>query len=179
VGVPRLRDVAAVFGRVGNLTFGGGDPIVATLQLELVERRGWISRDQHGLAFGLARVTPGTNVLAFSAATAWMARGWAGAVVAVVAASLPSALVAFALAAGYATAQSIPAVRAAMAGIAAAVVGIVVSGALRLVRPAWFGGGRARMAVLTGGSMACSHWLGWPPVPILLAAAVVGYYWRE
>jgi len=48
--------------------------------------------EKYGLAYGLARVTPGTNVLAFSAAVAWFLRGWPGALAAVVAGTIPSTI---------------------------------------------------------------------------------------
>ena len=80
---PSLRALGALYLRAGNLTFGGGDVITATLQRELVHTRGWLTMDQYGLAQSLAKITPGTGSLAFCAATAWMLRRWAGALAAV------------------------------------------------------------------------------------------------
>ena len=71
--------------------------ITATLQREMVHVRGWLTLDQYGLAQSLAKITPGTGILAFCAATAWMLRRWAGAVVAVLAASVPCAVFAVVL----------------------------------------------------------------------------------
>ena len=82
-----LRSLAVVFLRAGNLTFGGGDAITALLQRELVHRREWLTRDQYGLAQSLAKVTPGTAILAFCAATGWIVRRSAGALAAVLAVS--------------------------------------------------------------------------------------------
>jgi len=65
-----LKQLAWIFLRVGNLTFGGGDPTMAALQSELVAGRRWLDEEQYGLIYGLARITPGTNLLAFSAAAA-------------------------------------------------------------------------------------------------------------
>src|SRR5207237_1262734 len=89
---PSLGAIAGLFLRAGNLTFGGGHVITATLQRELVNRLGWLTLDQYGLAQSLAKITPGTGILAFCAATAWMLRRWTGALVAVVVASAPSAV---------------------------------------------------------------------------------------
>src|SRR5258707_15650969 len=89
-----LRSLAAVFLRAGNLTFGGGDAITALLQRELVHRREWLTRDQYGLAQSLAKVTPGTAILAFCAATGWIVRRSAGALAAGLAVSVPSAALA-------------------------------------------------------------------------------------
>ena len=62
-----FRSLAALYLRAGNLTFGGGDVITATLQRELVHVRGWLTMDQYGLAQSLAKITPGTGNLAFTA----------------------------------------------------------------------------------------------------------------
>jgi len=37
-----IRRLALLFLRVGNLTFGGGDPTMAALHRELVVSRGWL-----------------------------------------------------------------------------------------------------------------------------------------
>ena len=74
-----LRRLLFLSLRVGNSTFGGGEPTMAVFQRELVGRRGWLSPEQYGLAYGLARVTPGTNVLAFCAAAGWQLLKWPGA----------------------------------------------------------------------------------------------------
>ena len=66
---------------------------MAALQSELVARRHWLDEEQYGLIYGLARVTPGTNLLAFSAAAAWKILGWVGAVAAVLAMTAPSAAI--------------------------------------------------------------------------------------
>src|SRR6185503_16479445 len=86
-----LRRLVLLFLRVGNLTFGGGDPTMAALQRELVVSREWISAERYALIFGLARATPGTNLLAFTAGVGWQLARWRGALLAVVAGSIPCA----------------------------------------------------------------------------------------
>ena len=81
---PRLTDVTRLFSRVGVTVFGGGEPTVAILQREFY-RREWLSPEKFAIAFGLARLTPGTNVLAFCAATGWYILGIRGALAAVLA----------------------------------------------------------------------------------------------
>ena len=65
-----LKRLTWIFLRVGNLTFGGGDPTMAALQSALVHARRWLDEEEYGLIYGLARITPGTNLLAFSAGAA-------------------------------------------------------------------------------------------------------------
>src|SRR5437763_16316125 len=88
---PRLSHLAGVFFRIGNTTVGGGEPTVAALQKELV-RRGWLSPEQFGLSYALARLTPGTNMLAFCAAAGWYVLGLAGSAAGVVAVTVPSSV---------------------------------------------------------------------------------------
>ena len=78
MAAPRLRDLTAVFLKTGNTTFGGGIPTIAALQREMVDRRGWLSREDYGLAFALARITPGTNVIAFCAGVGSRIKGLPG-----------------------------------------------------------------------------------------------------
>ena len=118
-----LPSIATLFLRIGNLTFGGGDAITALLQRELVHRKGWLTLDQFGLAQSLARVTPGTGILAFSAATAWMLRRWAGAVSAVLAVSVPSAVLVVLLTWGFTSLSGSARALATLAAILAAAVG--------------------------------------------------------
>ncbi len=75
---PRLSEITRLFTRVGITVFGGGDPTIAILQREFY-RRDWLSPEKFAIAFGLARLTPGTNVLAFCAAAGWYILGLTGA----------------------------------------------------------------------------------------------------
>src|SRR5579864_9506669 len=76
--------------RVGNFTFGGGDPSLAALHSEIVATKGWITPEKYTIIFALARITPGTNLLAFCAGISWELLGWMGAVAALLAMTVPA-----------------------------------------------------------------------------------------
>ena len=97
---PSLASLTNLYLKIGNTTFGGGDPTMALLQRELIFRK-WITQEDFALAYSLARVTPGTNVLAFCAATGARVLGLAGAFAAVLAVTLPSAILAVLLTRGF------------------------------------------------------------------------------
>jgi chromate transporter len=171
-----LSRIGGLFLRTGNLTFGGGDPTMAVLYTEMVTARRWLAAETYALVYALARVTPGTNLLAFCAGTAWELRGWPGAVVAVLAVTLPSTVAVVLLTAGY---QSFTANRLAMAainGTLAAAVGMMATGAWQLVRPHLTRARWVRAAVLAGGSALLSMKV--PPIPVIGLAALVGFFWR-
>src|SRR5262245_12292177 len=88
---PRSREMSAIFFRIGGLTFCGGNAAIAPMRRELVTKRGWLSQAQFDVCYALARMAPGTNLLAFCVAVGWSLLGWPGALVAVLSLSVSSA----------------------------------------------------------------------------------------
>jgi chromate transport protein ChrA len=152
--------------------------ITATLQRELVHVRGWLTMDQYGLAQSLAKITPGTGSLAFCAATAWMLRRWAGAVVAVLVASvLPAAFVVL-LTWGFTAVSDNRPGRLVLATVLASAIGMMWAGAWLLIQPRLGRRTWPRTLVLaTGGFLALAHW-SISPIQILIVAALVGALWK-
>jgi chromate transporter len=94
---PTLGQIGNVFARYANLTLGGGNATTAVIHGEIVSKRRWVSEEQFALSFSLGRLTPGTNLLAFCTGIGWMLRSWSGAVVALLAASVPCTLIVVAI----------------------------------------------------------------------------------
>jgi Chromate transporter len=90
---PNLVQIADVFTRYANFTLGGGSATVAVMHRELLDKRRWVTADDFALCFALARLTPGTNLLAFCTGIGWVLRRMPGAVVALLAASIPCTLI--------------------------------------------------------------------------------------
>lgn len=97
-----LVELTRVFGAVGSFTFGGGSATIAALEREIVEKRHWLDPDRFALCFALSRMTPGTNLLAFCVAAGASLRGAIGAVLTLIAASVPCSMFAVALTMGFA-----------------------------------------------------------------------------
>ena len=170
--------MTALFLRVGNLTFGGGDPTMSALYAELVTNRRWMSNETYGLIYALARITPGTNILAFCAAVGWQLLGFAGAVYAVLAVTLPSAAVVGLLSVGYETWKTNPWALAAISGILAAASGMMASSAWQLVAPHLARGGWLRAVVIAGGAFLLVELFAVSPIVALALAAATGAFWR-
>jgi chromate transporter len=143
---------------------------MALLQRELTGR-GWITREDFALAYSLARVTPGTNVLAFCAATGARVLGFAGAAAAVLAVTLPSAILIVLLTRGFETWRTHPVAMAAIAGTVAAVSGMVWASVWNLVKP-YLG---VRAFLFAGAAFLAAWKFHVTPVPIILIAALAGY----
>ena len=174
-----VREFVSIFLRDGSFTFGGGDPTMAALHNDLTRQRGWIGEDDNGLFYALARVTPGTNILAFCAATGWRLLGWTGAALAVSAVTIPAGFAVIWLTQSYEAAKANPWVSAAVGGVIAATVGIMGSAAWGLMKP---GVNRARGLGLLWplGVVALAAGIAQvfaiPPITILAVAAVAGYF---
>ncbi|MBL8231545.1 MAG: chromate transporter [Bryobacterales bacterium] len=176
---PSFASLFAIFLKAGNLTFGGGDPTMAVLQRELCERRNWLNAEQYSLAYSLARVTPGTNVLAFCVAVARMIQGVPAAVASVVAASVPSAILVVWLTIFYESAGNNPIAKSAVSAVLAAVVGMMLAAAVALLRPHVTQANWLRTVVFCGGTIALREMFDIGPVQILALAVAASAVWKE
>jgi chromate transporter len=172
---PSLGAIASVFARYANTTFGGGSATIAVLKRQLVEQRGWIDEGEFDLSYALSRLTPGTNLLAFCTAAGWTTRRWLGAIVALLASSIPCSLIAVLVTVFYAELYDSVYFQAALSGALAAAVAIVVATAWVFAEPhvksaPW------KAAAVVPCAIALSL-VGLSPVQVLLAAAAVGLAW--
>jgi chromate transporter len=182
---PTLAQLTGVFFKVGNTTFGGGPPTMAALQREFVELHHWLSNEEYGLSFALARLTPGTNVMAFCAATGWQILGWVGSFAGTLAVTLPSAVMAVLITVGYETWRSNALALAAINGIVAGVAGMMLATVYLLVKPhtAGFRGPgfqkTLRAIVISGGAFLLLWKFKWSPLQIIALVAVMGLLWHD
>ncbi|MDX1984183.1 MAG: chromate transporter [Bryobacteraceae bacterium] len=176
---PSLAALTGVFLKIANLTFGGGDPTMAALQREFTGQRKWLDMERHTLAYSLARITPGTNVLAYCAASAWLIGGLPAAVAAVIAASLPASLIALWLVIGYQASTSNRFAQAAVASMIAAVVGMMLAAAWALVKPHCTRRNWPRIVLYAGGTLLLREWLAIGPVQLVGICALAGVLWVE
>jgi chromate transporter len=169
-----------IFLRIGNTTFGGGYVTIGMLGRELVDRLGWLSVEKFDLAFALARVTPGTNSIAFCAAIGSVLRGWRGAIAAVAASTAPSAIIAVVFISAFEAGQNNRIAMAAIGGTVAAVVGMMWSTIWTILRPhAGSISQNMRMLLIAGGAFVASWWFKISPLPIITAGLLVGLFWRD
>jgi chromate transporter len=171
---PTLKQITSVFARYANLTLGGGSATTAVLHSEIVDKRQWVSEAQFALSFALGRLTPGTNLLAFCVAVGWILRGWAGALVSLLAASIPCSLVVIAITVLFSEWQDNPFAQAAIKGATAAAVAITVKTVWTITHPHYRKGNRLRVAIIGLTAFILHMAAGLSPINVLLIAAAVG-----
>lgn len=160
---PRLRDLAAVFGLIGVTAFGGQVPLLALLNRELADRRGWLSAADIAEAFTYSKLLPGPVVVQVTAYLGYRLAGARGTVVASTAFLAPSVAVMLLLGMTYTRIATHAGVRAALLGLTAAVVGIVLVSTMAQARKAC-----GNIASIVVALAVCAVAVCWNPNPALL-----------
>jgi chromate transporter len=173
---PSLTEIADVFGRYGNFTLGGGSATSGVIHGQIVTRRHWVTDQQFALCYALGRLTPGTNVLAFSTGIGWFLRGLPGALVALLAASIPCTLIVIVITALFREWQGNAIAQAAIHGAVAAAVAITAKTSWTIAGPAYRGGARLRVVLIGAAAFGLYVVLGVPAIYVLLGSALVGAF---
>ncbi len=169
-------DLFAAFYRVGSLVFGGGHVVLPLLEAVVVPR-GWLSANAFMAGYGAAQAIPGplfTFAAFLGAASTGYPAGIIGALIATVAIFLPSFLLVGAALPLWGELRAFASMRRAMAGINAAVVGILLAA---LYDPVWTSAvhsGRDFELVVVALAM-----LGWWRVPswaVVLLTALLAWW---
>ena len=128
--------LADAFYRAGALVFGGGHVVLPRLQAEVVAT-GWVATDDFLAGYGLAQAVPGplfTFAAFLGAAAGHGAGGWLGAAVCLVAIFVPAFLLVAGALPFWERLRHNARARAALAGVNAAVVGLLLAA---LYHPVW------------------------------------------
>ena len=173
---PSLAGVAAAFYRAGALVFGGGHVVLPLLQQSLVAP-GWLPADRFLAGYGAAQAVPGPMFSLAAFLGAEIPLGGlppaVGALVALLAMFLPGFLLLAGMLPLWAGLVRHRRAASAMAGINAAVVGLL---AAAFIDPVWSGGVRApvdaAIAVVGFALLAGLRWPAWTAVLWCVAAAV-------
>jgi chromate transporter len=130
-GVPLLA-LGATFLRIGATAFGGLGATLALVERELVTRRQWLTAADVTEALTYTKLLPGSTGPQVVAYLGYKLGGWSGSAVATAAFVIPSALMMLALAVAYVAVTALPAMRPAVNGLTAAVVGLLLATTYRL-----------------------------------------------
>jgi len=126
-----LLPLAAFLVKVGALTFGGGLTMIAFMQEQLVSQFHWLTPQEFIDGLALGQFTPGP-ILMVAAYVGYKIAGVTGAVVGGAAAFLPSFVMMLAILPTFDRVRRLVWTRAALRGIAPAVIGVLAVSLVRL-----------------------------------------------
>ncbi len=174
-GAGTLAFLAAIY-RSGALVFGGGHVVLPLLQGAVVAP-GFVSQSAFLAGYGAAQAVPGPlfSFAAFLGAVAAAPPGGAaGAALALIAIFAPGLLISMGALPFWHGVRTRPKARAAMAGVNAAVVGLLASA---LFDPVWTSAVLTPVdfAIAATGFAALVVWR-WPPLPVVALTAVAGVF---
>ena len=127
------------FFKIGLFTFGGGYAMIPLIEAEIINRRGWLARDEFMELLTLAQSSPGPIAINTSVFIGYKTRGVAGAAAAVCGAVLPSFICILVIAIFFAQVRHNVVVDAAFKGMRPAVVALIVVAVATALAVWWFG----------------------------------------
>jgi chromate transporter len=181
-GLPVLADATGLhavrlveaFYRAGSLVFGGGHVVLPLLQATVVDP-GWVGQDVFLAGYGATQAMPGP-IFTFAAFLGAVENpgpnGWIGALLATVSIFASSFLLVGGLLPFWDTLRHRPSVRAALRGVNAAVVGVLLAA---LFTPIWTGSvhSSADFAIGLVAFLLLALW-ALPPWLVVILGAVAG-----
>jgi chromate transporter len=127
-----ILEIFAAFLLIGATSFGGG--VVAYLRNSLVDRHKWVDDKTFVELLGISQTLPGLNATNMAVLVGDRLRGIRGALAALVGICLPGAAFMYAAGIAYQAHGDRPLVTAALKGVAAAAVGLLLATVLQLGR---------------------------------------------
>ena len=130
---PRPASLTDLFVSFTVLALQGFGGVLAVVQRELVERKGWLTKEEFVEEWAVAQIMPGPNVINLAITLGARYFGWRGAVVAVLGMLACPLLVVLALALVYARFSGSPQVAGALRGMGAVAAGLIIATGLKLM----------------------------------------------
>jgi len=171
----RLRELSALFLKLGCISFGGPAAHIALMDGEIVRKRRWVTQQQFLDMVGAANLIPGPTSTELAINVGFVRAGWAGLGVAGASFILPAALITGAFAWTYVRFGTLPQAASALGGIKPAVIAVIAIAIWRLGKTAVRDVGLAALGLLS----LAAFFLGLNSIAILLGGGLLGMLARR
>ena len=174
---PSLFDLFRVYLKISLLGFGGPSAHLALMLDEVVERRGWITREHFLHLVGVTNLLPGPNSSEVAIHVGYTQRGRVGAITTGLAFILPAFFIVLGLSWLYFRYGTLPGVAGVLWGIKPAVLAVIVGAGVRLGRAAVHDGLGGLLAVAGAGVALAAG--GWEVAAMVSGGALTWARWRR
>jgi len=165
-------ELLRTFFKIGAFTLGGGYAMIPIIESEVVDKHGWINREEFTDLIAIAQSCPGVFAINISTFVGYKLSKVQGAICAALGAALPSFLIILLIAMCFHQFMDVPWIAAMFRGIRPAVVALIAVPTFNLAKSAnltlancWIPVGTALLIWLMGVN----------PIYIILAAGIGGY----
>lgn len=171
--VTHLKELAAVFFKLGVIGFGGPAAHIAMMEQEVVSKRKWMTREHFLDLIGATNLIPGPNSTEMAMHCGYHRAGWVGMIVAGSGFILPATLITGIIAWFYQQYGSLPDIKPFWYGIRPAVLAIVVHAVCKF---GWKAVKNWQLGIV-GSMVILASLSGVSEVVALLAGGIFGMCW--
>jgi chromate transporter len=165
-----LLDLAAVYGQLSLLAFGGANAVLPEMQRQVVDVHHWMTAQEFAALFALAQAAPGPNMMVVSL-VGWRVAGFWGALVTTGAVAAPSSLLTLLVSGVWYRFRDAPWRKALQAGLLPVTAGLLMASAALLIKSSVADWTAAVVVAVTAGLFGSTKL---HPLLILAAAAGAG-----
>lgn len=128
----RLKEIAAVFLKLGSTAFGGPAAHIAMMDDEIVKKRKWLDKEKFLDLLGATNLIPGPNSTELAIHLGYERGGWLGLIIAGTCFIVPAMLIVMMFAVMYTRYGTLPEVTNILYGIKPVIIAVVVQALVRL-----------------------------------------------
>ena len=169
-----LYKLFTTFFRIGLFTFGGGYAMIPLIENDVVERNGWLKKDEFLDLLAVAQSAPGVFAVNMAVFIGYRLRGKRGALAASLGCVLPSVAIILFIALFFRSFRHIEVVNNIFMGIRPVVVALIAVPVFNVAKSAKLGWSTVWIPVVAAFLIVA---LGVSPIYVIMAAGVAGYVW--
>lgn len=166
-----LAELFWVFCRIGLFSIGGGYVMLPLMRRDMVEKRGWVTDEELLNYYAIGQAVPGIIAINTATFVGYRRAGVAGAIAATCGMVTPSLIIILFIAMSFAALHESAVMQRAFRGIRVAVAVVLGFTLVDLARKSVRDG---LSLALAGGALAAVVLAGLSPVPVILAAVLIG-----
>lgn len=169
-----LLKLFSTFFRIGLFTFGGGYAMIPLIEHDVVERNGWLRKDEFLDLLAVAQSAPGVFAVNMAVFVGYKLRGKRGALAASFGCVLPSVVIILLIALFFRRFRHIEVVNNIFMGIRPVVVALIAVPVFNVAKSARLGWSTVWIPVVAAFLIVA---LGVSPIYVIIVAGVAGYVW--
>lgn len=167
-------DLFYTFSKIGAFTIGGGYAMLPLIEKEVVDKKGWLSKEDFLDVLAIAQSAPGVFAINISIFIGVRLKGFKGSVVAALGTTLPSFIIILLIAMFFSSLKENEVINSIFMGIRPAVVALIVVPLISMSKSVNLNTYTSYIPAVT---LLLIVFLGISPVYLIIASALLGVFY--